>query len=243
MAKTSQEMGLWTPQSIIDASGLRLDKAVNISDALKQIQEPVNYLKNAVHTEFSGVNLRGLPTHDVIVTRRTRKSSYDSYNLKGLDTHAGEMGLVVNFNLGEVKFFDPLRMFMAQVGIIDNDHLSGGLVLEDYDKDLDESSLGYRVALMKGSDTTKEGILFSSWGKVSLVPEPKINPASSRGDRIFDSKMQQEAYEAFTTLNQMSDAKVIHPLISAALVNATILVGTAIAKRQLKTTFFDQPVS
>ncbi len=243
MAKPSHEMGLWTPQSIIDASDLTLVKAVNISDALKRVQAPIDQLKQIVHNEFSGVNLRGMKTHDVLVTRRIGQRSSSSYDLKGLVTYSGEMGLAVDFNSGEIKFFDPLRMFMAQVGISENDTLSGGLVLEEYDKNLDESSLGFRVALMKSCDEDyKEGVLFDSKGKVSLIPEPKINPASF-GGRIFDSEVHQEAYQAFEKLNDTSNPKVIHPLISAGLVNAAILVGTAITRRKIRSDFFEHPAS
>ncbi len=244
MSNQSQEIGLWIPNSLANT---RNTVPATISEALSRVQDPIQNLKRDVHTEFSGINLRGIKSHEVASTRRVGRSA-SSYDFKGLYVRNGQMGIVTALEPSDFsQLNDSLKLFMAQIGLTPETAILGGIVLDEYEDDVDESANNYRVALLRDEKDRrtdgKSGVLFTSQGKVELVPEPNINPAARGNERVFLTEEEKAAYEAFEKLNDHSDKDVIHPYIASALINATLIVGSAIMRKKIQSGFFEQPTS
>ncbi len=240
MSQSGQEIKLWMPSSM---QGSNQTPPTKISEVLSRVQDPIDSLKRDVHTAFSGINLRGIKSHDVMTTRRIGHRNASGYDLRGLYVKKGQMGLVTALESDDFqKVNDALGLFMGQIGLTPETAILGGIVLDDYEENVDESDNRFRVALLRDEKDRrtdgKSGLLFTSEGKVELVPEPNFNPAARGNERVFLTDDEREAYEAFEKLNDHSDAKVIHPYIAAALVNATQIVGAAIIRKQIQVDFF-----
>lgn len=204
----------------------------NVSEALQVIESPLQGIGRQLHVEFSGVNLRGLQTHDVQAQRNDFPDQ--AHNLVLPEK---SMTIFTQLTPEELLGAGPaLRMFLEEIGFDCQKDALGVLNLLRYNEPIEKSGDSFQVGITPTDEDMKEGrygFLFKSYGSVHLAPEPR-DPKSITDETV------QRAQSSFNALNSVHLGNIHHPLFTRALYDCAVLVGTAIWNRKKQSEYFGQ---
>lgn len=197
-------------------------------------------LGKALHTEFSGLNLRGIKTHEVRIHRNGSSGNNAPIIEGGITLDRNTDAIITDIASSEVENSgSTLKMFFKQLELGPEDITKGIIVLRDTNEDILQSNCYYDLAFLIKENALKEGksgIFLSSVGHVRLLPERKNAGRTDVGE--FRSELEKQNFELFARLGYSSPSAILHPLVVRGIVEAGLLIGKAVVNRKINSGVF-----
>lgn len=205
-----------------------------ISEFVARTQEPIPQIGKILHTEFSGVNLRGLPTHKA---RTRRINGTLSEKLEGVELPPNSMAIYFDLEDGELQQpGSALQLFFNQLELRPEEITRGLIMLGRVNEDIAESICPYGIAFLASTQSQKEGrsgLYIHSSGELALVPFiAKHNPTPE-----YRSELEARNDALLGELMQASTRLIMHPLVSRAIIEGATFMGQALMRRKMQVEF------
>jgi len=212
-------------------------KPNNVTEFLEAFRTPVETVGRALHTEFSGINYRGIRTHDVGV-RRIDTDPYLDSTQDSIASRKNQIIIITKFQLNEIENVgQTFKLFLNELELSYQDIQDGFIRLEDVQEEIPKSkcyfSIGIRVtpeALKQG----KSGFIVSSSGEIEIFPRIK----QEFNEKKYRSKLEEKNSNLLLELRNVSINRIKHPLVERLLAEGAFLIGKAIADRKIKSDVF-----
>jgi hypothetical protein len=209
----------------------------NVSEFVELLSQPVKDIGRALHTEFSGLNLRGIKTHNVSVYRG-QPNNFSSI-VGGITLEPNTIVVVSELTPSEVtEAAGPaLQLFLNQLQLKPEDITKGAIMLKQTHEYIAESSCPYDIALLVSEDAFQKGengIIFKSYGSVQLLPEA----IRLVGEKEYRSDLYEKNDKLFTAMSILSNEFIPNPLIARGIIEAARLVGKGVVARKIEATLF-----
>lgn len=243
------DVGALIPTTKGELAGVR-----DVEDFIARFQSPISQMGLALHKEFSGINLRGVNTHNVQVSRpSTHSSSTSERVIENIRVEKDSMAIVTGLKPEEVDTAGmSLRLLMNQLQLTSVEVVKGVIVLRNYHEDIPKSRCPYEVGLIVSDEALKagkSGLVLTDYGSLSLLPNPKdqredledsFSPITYRSQLEKRSVKILQALRSSSHNSSVTGLSVFHPIVAAAIVEAATLIARAIYRRKIVPDFENQ---
>lgn len=214
---------------------IKLKNPNNVSDFLEAFHAPVEKIGLALHTEFSGINFRGIKTHDV----RIRYSGSGSWFSDPDSVFSAKNQTLISSSFQPNEFEEGnqvLRLFLNELKLSPSEILEGFIRLENTQEDIPRSTCPFSVGIIITPEALKQGksgFIVSSSGELELFPRVK----EDMGRKQFRSELEGKNYELFLGLRNVSVGEIKHPLVERLITECAFFIGKAVVNRKIKSEF------
>lgn len=216
---------------------IEIKQPSNVTDFLEAFHSPVAKIGRSLHTEFSGINLRGVITHNVeVLYDRPEGYYYANGSMSSIDMQRDQITIITDLKRDELLGKGQvLNLFLNELELVSDEVEKGFIMLENTQEKIPESKCPFTVGVMLTEDALKKGksgFRVSSSGKITVFP----NIASERTEK-YRSGLENKNYKLFSELSNISKGEIKHPLVERLIVETAFLVGKAIVSRKAKSEF------
>jgi hypothetical protein len=210
-------------------------KPKNVTEFLEAFHSPVGKLGLALHTEFSGINLRGVITHNVQIRHSGSQDHFPERN----DMFSRKDQILILADLKSEELEEKgqvLSLFLNELDLCPNEIEKGLIRLENTQEDIPKSDCPFSVGIIPTEEAIrlgKSGFIVSSSGEFQIFPKIK----EKMGVKEFRSELEKKNYNLFLELRNISIGEIKHPLIERLITESAFLIGKAIADRKVKSEF------
>jgi hypothetical protein len=216
---------------------IQYGKPTNVSDFIEAFRTPVEKLGKAIHAEFSGINYRGIKTHDVSVLRIDIDPGI-SYSNEAIGSRKNQIVVATKLQDSEIESAgQTLKLFIKQLELTPEDIQDGFIRLENVNEDIPKSNCPFSAGIRATSEALragKSGFIVSTSGELGLFPLIKDRTAGKE----FKSKLEENNSNLLLELRNVSMNRVKHPLVERLIAESAFLIGKAISNRRIQSDIF-----
>lgn len=208
----------------------------NLAELLECLNRPIKTVGEALHRQFSAINFRGARTHEVEISQ---VPSDEGYNNRRFYLPVGPNSMAICTVLDEADLEHTgefLRLFLNQIALPPQKIRQGVVILSRVDIPYDESDYSFSVGILPADDELKNkslyGLQLTSHGSVSSIPVLETGVTGFE----YAFEFEEENDKLFKKLSY-NPRHFIHPFVAKAVVEAANLVGRAIERRRVPSSF------